>query len=133
MRAHGTEPLWQRTLVDRRVIIITVILVIAAGYWSTQYRSDALARSGAVVSALGFLLMSRGAILRQTPPAHVMIEPGKFSDDPGYYISEGKPVPPAIAENVLNASAWNYGAIISAFGTLLWGFGDLPFLPGAIG
>lgn len=125
--SHGIESKWLRKLLDRRIIIAMVFLCFIVGYGLTSRAADALARSGAVISALGFLLMSRGAILQQAPAAHIMIKPEVFSDDPKYYESEGLPVPPIVYEHSQNARAWNWGALVSAFGTLLWGFGDLPF------
>lgn len=105
-------------------LIVGVCVSVSSSY------TDAFQRSGAIVTAIGLILISRDKIIGKDLLIPVLMgdDSPYCSNDARYYEHIGEPVPSAVEEDEESRiSIGIYGPLISILGTLVWGFGDLPF------
>ncbi len=85
------------------------------------------ARSGAIVSTLGVLLVSQAGLLAESVRSHA-IHPrsGRAQTDPEHYEEIGAKVPEWVEKDVQTRYAVAVlGPTLSAVGSLVWAFADL--------
>jgi hypothetical protein len=112
------------------MLLFAFLAAVVGLLWAWQVRSGGpFSRSGAVVTAIGLVLLSRDKIVGQDlrPPIFMADSPFR-STDPEHYEAIGEAVPDWVRQDVKSRIAiGKYGPIVSVIGTLIWGFGDLPF------
>ena len=116
---------------NNNVMLLCAILAAVIGLiWAWGTRSGGpFSRSGAVVTAIGLVLLSRDKIVGEDLRLPVYMADSSFkSTDPAHYDAIGEAVPEWVVEDKKSRIAiGKYGPIVSVIGTLIWGFGDLPF------
>jgi hypothetical protein len=121
---------WVRHVTRRTTLIIIVAVgsVIVGVVLSIMLRDIAwFARSGAVVSTLGVLLVSQSALLAETMRSEA-VHPasGRSQIDPEHYEETGQRVPDWVERDVkVRYAVTVLGPALSAIGTLIWAFADL--------
>lgn len=112
------------------VTAVAALALVVGTYASGQtHNAMWLARSGAIVVAMGVFLMAN-AQLNGVDIADVWDDNFEYKiDDPKYYLSLGEPIPDWVAKHQSARLALEVlGPTVTLVGTVIWGFGDLmPF------
>lgn len=115
---------------NKGMLLLACAAAIVGLLWSFVVRSGGpFGRSGAVVTAVGLVLLSRDKIVGQDLLIPIRMADSEFkSTDPEHYEATGQQVPSYVIQDVQSRIAiGKYGPIVSVIGTLIWGFGDLLF------
>jgi hypothetical protein len=110
--------------------MLTIAILLALGGLLLRYvlkDFSWFARFGALVVAAGITLLSRASVIREDIIAHVFqSETGLSHLNPEHYKQMGRPIPEWVHEDLRTRAAVGvWGPLLSFFGTLIWGFGDL--------
>lgn len=109
------------------VTLAAVAAMVGLCIGLATHNSMAFARSGAVVVAIGLVLFSRASVIGKDIRFPIITaETGLSHLDPEHYRMVGESVPEWVNEDRKSrAAVGTWGPIVSAIGTLIWGFGDL--------
>ena len=104
---------------------IFAVVGLLLGYFVRDFTW--FARSGALVVAVGLVLLSRAGVIGNDILVHVGSAQTSVSFlDPEHYRRLGEPVPEYVLEDLRTRAAVGFwGPLISGLGTVIWGFGDL--------
>jgi hypothetical protein len=121
--------LWRRVVFSNFSICLIAAIVVAAGLVASVHENDFgwFSRSGAIVAALGLILLVRNVVLGMgLLPDIYHLPTGYSSADPRLYQHLGQPVPARVQYDAdLKYSIGFLGPILTFVGTVIWGFGDL--------
>ena len=110
------------------MLLLAFVAAVIGFLWAWDVQSGGpFSRSGAIVTAVGLVLLSRDKIVGQDLRQPISMADSPFrSTDPDHYKAIGEAVPDWVRQDVKSRIAiGRYGPIVSVIGTLIWGFGDL--------
>jgi hypothetical protein len=127
---RGRSAQFVRLVMTNTILLVT--LAIAAGVlgFLTALKTrdfQWFARSGAIVTAFGVILISQAALLSETVRVDaVSSESGISHAEPDHYEATDQPVPEWVKRDIhARFAAGVVGPLLSTVGTVIWGFGDL--------
>jgi hypothetical protein len=116
-------------ITNNRVMLWIAFSVTAIGFAHSFIIKDFqwFQRIGSILVCIGILLLARPSFVNQPLLLPVKkLDSPYDSNDPEHYKYIGEPIPEPVVEDVKNRNAVNkYGPIITSFGTVIWGYGDL--------
>ena len=118
----------RRFVASSRAMLAVAVMSVAVGVAGSAVARDCtwLARSGAIVVAVGIALVSRFGVQGRDPRQTIGMDFGLTSLDPEYYRKAGEPIPEWLAVELRDRQAVGVlGPLVSLVGTVFWGFADL--------